>query len=48
MFPADVGGGRGDRAPGGGLFGRQKFLVGGQVAAVPADLAAGQVGDLID
>ena len=47
LLPADVCGGRGDPAFRGCLFGREEFLVGGQVAAVEADLPAGQVGDLI-
>ena len=46
-FPADLGGGRGDGALGGGLFGREQCLVRVQVAAVGADLPAGQVGDLV-
>ena len=47
VFPADLGGGRGDRALGGGVFGREEILVRLQVAAVDADLPAGQVGDLV-
>ena len=47
LFPADLGGGRGDGALGGGLFGREQLLVRVQVAAVGADLPAGQVGDLV-
>ena len=47
LFPADLGGGGGDGALGGGLFGREELLVGVQVAAVDADLPAGQIGDLV-
>ena len=47
LFPADVCGGRGDRALRRRLLGREQLLVGVQVAAVHADLAAGQVGDLV-
>ena len=41
LLPADVCGGRADPAFRGCLFGREEFLVGGQVAAVDADLPAG-------
>ena len=47
LLAADVGGGRGDRTFRRRLLGREKLLVCGQVAAVHADLPAGQVGDLI-
>ena len=47
LFPPDVRGGRGNRALRRRLLGREQLLVGVQVAAVHADLAAGQVGDLV-
>ena len=47
LFAADVGGGRGDGPFRRRLLGREKLGVGGQVAAVHADSAPGQVSDLI-
>ena len=47
LLPPDVRGGRGDRALRRRLLGREQLLVRVQVAAVHADLAAGQVGDLV-
>ena len=47
LFPPDVRGGRGNRALRRRLLGREQLLVRVQVAAVHADLAAGQVGDLV-
>ena len=48
LLPADVRGGRGDRPFRRRLLGGETLLVCRHVAAVHADLPAGQVGDLID